>query len=260
MPSPFPGMDPWLESADVFPDLHERLVIYLSEVLNALMPPGYVATTRKLVWVDPYTRREPDVSVLGRGTPPTGAAAVATLPGLLELGEEEVSADPVEVPYLEILTDRGKRVVTAFEVLSPANKAAGSPGRTAYLDKQQEYRLGGVNIVEIDLLRAGAHTTAASRPRLEQVGGEFDYHASVRVAGPPVKRYAAPIKMTDRLPAIGIPLDRGVPPVTVDLQPLLDRAYDTGRYPELVRYDSPPEPPLTAEQAEWAAGILKGKV
>jgi len=40
MPSPFPGMDPWLEDEDVFPDLHESLCQYVREALNAAMPPG----------------------------------------------------------------------------------------------------------------------------------------------------------------------------------------------------------------------------
>jgi len=66
MPSPFPGMDPWLEDEDVFPDLHESLCQYVREALNAAMPPGYVATLKNRVWIDDELRREPDVSVFGR--------------------------------------------------------------------------------------------------------------------------------------------------------------------------------------------------
>ena len=42
-------------------------------------------------------------------------------------------------------------------------------------------------------------------------------------------------------------------------QPLLDRCYDTGRYAEEVRYDRPPDPPLTPEQQAWAEAILREK-
>ena len=63
--------------------------------------------------------------------------------------------------------------------------------------------------------------------------------------------------MGDRLPAIGIPLDPGVAPITIDLQPMIDLAYDRGRYTELFAYTEPCDPPLTAEQQAWAAGILR---
>ena len=44
MPSPFPGMDPWLERAAVFPSFHNALVIHLQEALNAVLPPLALST------------------------------------------------------------------------------------------------------------------------------------------------------------------------------------------------------------------------
>ena len=35
MPSPFPGMDPYLESPDWFPDLHDGLIFTIKAVLQA---------------------------------------------------------------------------------------------------------------------------------------------------------------------------------------------------------------------------------
>ena len=66
MPSPFPGMDPWLEDPDLFPDLHDRFILGLSDALNAAMPPGYVSITRMIVWTEKAQRRGPDVSLFGR--------------------------------------------------------------------------------------------------------------------------------------------------------------------------------------------------
>jgi hypothetical protein len=119
--------------------------------------------------------------------------------------------------------------------------------------------LAGVNLIEIDLLRSGPHVTAVSPSRLKKVAGAFDYHISVAVPHSSENYFAAAIKLADRLPAFGIPLDPDTPPVTVDLQPLLDRAYDTGRYAAELRYDRPCDPPLTAEQQAWAEGILREK-
>ena len=131
-------------------------------------------------------------------------------------------------------------------------------GRTAYLQKQYEYRAAGVNVVELDLLRGGLPTTAFPADR-RPPAGTFDYHVSVLVPGAAPYCFLAPIRLTDRLPTLPVPLDPDVPPVPVDLQGVFDRCYDGGRYPELVRYDRDPEPPLTPEQKAWADALLRAK-
>jgi hypothetical protein len=257
MPSPFPGMNPWLEGEEVFPNLHERLIIAMQDALNDSLPPGYVATSKNRVWVDDELRREPDVALFTREPPGHGGVATA-LAGLTAIGQQ-LKEDPFEEPYLEIVSTKGKRLVTAFEVISLTNKRAGEQGRKSYQEKQKEYALSSVNLVEIDLLRRGPHVTATALRRLKRAFGEFDYHVSVVVAGVDPFYHAAGMKLADRLPAIGIPLDPGVPPVTIDLQPMLDMAYDRGRYTELFSYREPCDPPLTPEQQTWAEGILREK-
>ena len=259
MPSPFPGMDPWLEDVEYFRDLHNSLITYLREALNAGLPAGYRAVSNTLVWIDEENRREPDESIFGRDRfPSTENGSLAVMPGLLAIGEDR-AVEPWEEPYLEIVSGKGKRVVTAIEIVSLSNKKPGDKGRDAYQNKQKEFRRGGVNLVEIDLLRRGPHTTAVPLARLQRKAGPFDYHVSVTVAGSPTRFYAAAFQLTDRLPTIPIPLDLEMPPITIDLQPLLDRCYDTGRYGEDVEYDQPCDPPLTPEQQSWADGILREK-
>jgi hypothetical protein len=252
-------MDPWLEDADVFPNFHERLAIAIQDALNAAMPPGYVATSRNRVWVDSELTREPDVALYGRRNPPPAEGeGKSALTGLVTIGRRRTS-DPFEEPYLEILSGKGKRPVTAVEVISLSNKRAGRKGRKSHQDKQEECALGGVNLVEIDLLRRGPHVTATPLARLRRRFGAFDYHVSVMLAGDPPTYHAAGLRLTDRLPRIGIPLDTGRPEVVIDLQPMLDQAYDRARYPELLDYTRPPDPPLTPEQQGWADTILKAK-
>src|SRR3954452_22959070 len=43
MPSPFPGMDPYLENPSIWPDVHHRLGTELSSVLNQSLPPPFYA-------------------------------------------------------------------------------------------------------------------------------------------------------------------------------------------------------------------------
>lgn len=166
--------------------------------------------------------------------------------------------DPVEERFLEIRSTEGERLVTSVEILSPTNKAGGK-GRAAYLEKQEECRQAGVGLVEIDLLRDGRHTTAVPLDRLQAQTAGFTYHVCVSARATRGRYVIAPIRLADGLPRVLVPLDPGVPPVPVDLQPLFDRCYDTGLYARQVKYDRPPDPPLTADQQAWADSVLRAK-
>ena len=43
MPSPFPGMDPYLESPEYFPGLHDKFILYIEEFLQPSLPASYFA-------------------------------------------------------------------------------------------------------------------------------------------------------------------------------------------------------------------------
>jgi hypothetical protein len=256
-------MDPWLERPAVFPSVHNSLIIYLQAALNAALPEGYVAASDSRVYVDPELRRIPDVGVFGPGNESGGGTAVAvstlTQSGLLAAATEAVS-DPVEELYLTIRSIEDERLVTAVEVVSPANKKPGEEGRISYQQKQGEFRLSRVNLVEIDLLRGGPHATAIPEARLRAVAPGCNYHVSVMVAGSPIHYFVAPISLADRLPKVPVPLDRDVEPVTIDLQAVFDRCYDEGGFARRARYDrQKPDPPLTPEQQAWAEGVLRAK-
>lgn len=261
MPSPFPGMDPWLEAPGLFPSVHSQLINRILEALNAVLPQQYIATTNRLVAVDPESNREPDVSTFGPDDRPGGFISGEPFAeaGMVAVLSERV-LEPWEQPYLEIVSDEGDRLVTALEVLSPANKTAGDAGRTAYQQKHEEFRLGNVNVVEIDLLRGGTHTTAAPLAQLRRVLPGFDYHICTTVVGRPLRHFIKPFRMSDPLPPLVVPLDPGVTPVRIELQPLFDRLYDVGRYAQWARYASRrPDPPLTLEQQAWADALLAGR-
>jgi Protein of unknown function (DUF4058) len=263
MPSPFPGMDPWLESPGVFPDIHDAMIFLLRESLNAVLPKGFRARGANRIWMDEEHHRQPDVSIVRRpdweGTT-NGAVAVEafTRGGMLDV-QATFLAEPVAEKYLEIRSTNGNLLVTAIEVLSITNKTPGEDGRGSYRQKQSEFRTGRVNLVEIDLLRGGRHTTAIPLGELRQRAAVFDYHVCVTAAGAPGHYFVAPFQLADRLPTIVIPLDGTTDPVSIDLQPLLDRAYDTGAYSDSGYLDEAPEPALKPDQQAWAEGILRSK-
>ncbi len=255
MPSPFPGMDPWLEDPNVFPDLHDSLIIYLRDAINAALPEPYVASAATRIWIDDEDQREPDVFLTGPDAPPpfVDPAQLYDGPGLMVIAPEAL---PVEEKFVEIRSTHGDRLVTSLEVLSPSNKAPGGKGREQYLDKQGRCRVAGVALVEIDLLREGRHTTAVDYDRLVRRAPNFCYHVCVSGRAVLDHYIVAAVGLADRLPRVPIPLDPGVPPIFVELQPLLDRAYDNSRYARKARYGEPPRLPLNQAETAWADDIL----
>jgi hypothetical protein len=57
-------------------------------------------------------------------------------------------------------------------------------------------------------------------------------------------------------PAFPLPLAAGDPEPAVGLGPLLHALYDCGGYDLRLSYRTEADPPLSAEDAAWAAGLL----
>lgn len=264
MPSPIPGMDPFLEDPAVFSDLHDNLIAELRNALNAQLPPPYYASSASRFWIEPSQRRVgPDVNVLrperpgsGAVSPPPVATAVARPPVVVRVPREELRET-----YLDIYAKPGnERLVTTIEVLSLTNKTTGGEGRALYLQKQREVLGSRVNLVEIDLLRGGQHTTAVPLESALAKAGPFDYHVSVCTFEEPDDFVIYPISLGERLPAVSIPLLPGDGAVSVDLQGLVDRCYDTGLYQRRVPYaERAPVPPLRPEQLAWIEQVLRAR-
>lgn len=259
MPSPFPGMDPYLEHPAIFPGLRKRLIALLGEALQEVLPAPYFAEIGERVWVEVSGRFiEPDASIVrGRGDDRGGVAAMPTrsVPVVVTVPHDERRE-----PFLEIRTtgDQGERLVTDVEILSPSHKTAGERGRELYIRKQQELLESSTHLVEIDLLRGGLHSTAVALDRLRAAVGPCDYHVSVHRSDRFEDFLIYPIRLPEPLPEVAFPLLPGDPDVPVDLQRLLDRAYDVGPYRRRIRYKgATPVPPLPVEYREWAATLLR---
>jgi hypothetical protein len=262
-------MDPYLEHPDVFPGLHDRLIAYLSEALQPLLPIPYYADMGRRAWIELSERYiDPDVNVLRSRA---GGTAEAPEPGGIATASR-TAAQPLVIhvphderrePLVEIYTGRGKdrRLVTTIEVLSPSNKTPGERGRDLYLKKQDEILQSKVHLVEIDLLRGGEHTTAVPRDRLVAKAGSFDYHVCVHQFDNLEDYFVYPIQLPDALPTVNIPLLPGDGQVPVDLQAVFTRSYDTGPYTREIEYrQDRPTPPLEPQRAHWAMQVLESHV
>lgn len=268
MACPFPGMDPYLEHPEYFQELHNRLIVYLQDALQPLLPEPFYARSSRRIWIEEDARHvEPDVDVLvhARHDPrsqPSGAS-VATLAGThpVLLTAPQLPDEEHYESYLEVYSGRSseKRLVTSVEILSLFNKRPGSQGRNLFLAKQREMRAAGVNLIEIDLLRGGTHTTAVPAGLLRSQCGEFDYHVCVQKADQPRDYFVYAFTLAAPLPRIAIPLLPGVEMPVVDLQAVFTNCYNSAGYERELDYSADTVvPPLAAEQRTWAAQLLAG--
>ena len=258
MKSPFPGMDPYLEAH--WGDVHTTLIVYARNQLNAQLPDDLQARVEEDVAVtegDEKTRTVyPDVSVVEKPGVPLGEAAGAAV-SVAEPIVVTVEDEPRTLRHLEIVdTSDGGRVVTAIELLSPANKV-GSTGQLTYIRRQREYLDARVNLVEIDLIRAGNYVLAIPEDRLPPAC-RTPYLACIRRATRRNEAELYPMPLRQALPNLPVPLRPTDKDVVLRLQPLLDDCYRDGRYQRL-NYRPDPVPRLGEADARWADAILKEK-
>jgi hypothetical protein len=264
MPSPFPGMDPYLEDRDIYPDFHDRFVTYLAEVAQPALPDPYLSGIGQRAWIEVSERYvEPDVEVFrsprqavvesGGGT--SVSTHTASEPIVIHVPHDEHREPFVEI-YIGRRNDR--RLVTVIELLSRTNKSPGEHGRDLYVRKQREVLDSKVKLVEIDLLRAGLHTTAVPELRLRRKVPRFDYHVCIHRFDNLEDFFVHPVQLEEPLPTIQVPLLPEDGSVAINLQAVFDRCYDAGPYSREIDYQQDqPDPPFTADQSTWFRELMK---
>lgn len=263
MPSPFPGMDPYLERPELCGGVHDTFIAELRREIRLQLPPTYFAELGSRIWIEESKRSLlPDVNVhANAGSRRPGGesgSTVAVLESSTEVEPLTVEFEEHKESFLEIRHGAdGVRLVTAIELLSTTNKAPGGDGRTQYLQKQAEMRRSDVNFIEIDLLRGGLKSTLAPEHVLRTPEGECSYHIVLRAAERRFQQDVWRIQLWNRLPVLRVPLLPGDGILAVPLQPVFDRCYDLGRYAMRVDYSVPPPlPPLRPHEAEFVSRLL----
>jgi len=258
MPSPFPGMDPYLEQ--YWLDVHHRLITYASDMLQTRLPSGLRARVQERVFVETEERRGrilyPDVHVVEMPTPGSRRKVEEGI-AVAEPLVVHVEHEPIRQGFIEIIeSGSGGRVVTLIEFLSPSNKVSGD-GQSLYLRKREEIMAAGANMVEIDLTRTGERILFV-RPERLPLSHRTTYQICVwRATRPEVcEVYRAPLE--EPLPAIRVPLRKDDRDVPLEIQPLIDQSYEKGAYDDL-DYTADPSPPLSEPEAAWAREVLRSK-
>lgn len=253
-------MDPYLERT--WSDVHTSLMVHLRNQLGRQLPAGLQALVQEAVRIEGVAggdslRIAPDVSVIEREAWDSPAESETEGEGGVAIAEPVVIPAPAfterNIEIIDIAS--GNRVVTAVEVLSPANKSS-EAGKQRYLKKQVSYLESDTNLVEIDLLRSGDYVLAA--PLTGALDGKREtYMASVfRARSNGFEVY--PISLREPLPAFRVPLRAGDRDVIINLQAAIAAAYSDGQYRRYIDYSKPPVPRFDPEDAAWALGLVSG--
>lgn len=252
MPSPFPGMDPFIESQR-WKGFHTRFITTIAECLEPFLRPRYVVDVEdNLYLATPAGGRirslTPDASVFQRDgwlDTASGSVSVTAQPALLTMPQ----AEPIEEHCLVLRARGHDQAVTVIELLSPTNKSSAS-GRAEYLAKRAALVRSDVNIVEIDLLRGGQRL-----PTIEPLpAGDHFTFVSRAVRRPQVEVYAWLLEAG--LPTIPIPLAEGDPDVPLELLDAFNRTYDRAGFSYALDYGAGLEPPIEPARVAWLASCL----
>ncbi len=250
MPSPFPGMDPYLEG-EFWTGFHAELVIEIKRQLIPSLQPRYYPFVEKYqvktLVSDLGVAMEPDIAVSrvskasmvkAKRSPASGAVSM-TLPLTVSVPQNRI-----------VIKDIARRtLVTVIEILSPGNKA--NPGRQRYLRKRDRILASSVHLIEIDLLRGG------KRPPMVEPYPESAYTVIVSRANLRPQSEVWPIPLDSPLPTIPIPLLPGDADASLRLQDAFSHAYDLGSFKQIIHYQQPPDRPLNEKQTEWTDNLLR---
>lgn len=256
MPSPFPGVDPYLENLDLWPEVHHRLITAIAIAIAPSIRPKYrVAIEKRTYFSEPeesLTVTIPDVSVYS--TPSVANPASSTT--MLQKSSEPITVNlpmPEETRegYLEIREVGTGDVITVIEIISPKNKRSGK-GRETYERKRQKVLLSSTHLIEIDLLRRGK-----PMPVQGKIQGDYRILVSREERRPRAHLYAFTVR--EEIPSFPLPLQSGETSVQVELQTLFSDVYDQAGFDLAVDYTQPSEPPLKGENAVWADALLREK-
>jgi hypothetical protein len=255
MEPPFPAMDPYLEASSIWPDVHHRLIAAICDQILLTLNPRYTAIITPYVAfesieITPIRMAVPDIAITERDFPSVSSGAVAIAPAPLT-GTATMEI-PTRYGRLEIRTVDDQALVTAIELLSPANKRPGAEGYDAYIHKRREFFRSEAHLLEIDLLRGGC------RPPLATPLPDAPYFIflSRSERRPYVEIW--PLTLREPIPTVPVPLLRPDPDVPLDLTQALGRIYRNARYERRIDYrKSPPPPELSADDAAWVDARLR---
>ena len=271
--NPFPGMNPYLETPALWPNVHTSIIVGLRNFLAPRLRPEYSVGIEERVHISAELGgngsgdgsagiRIPDAVVLAAAAAPSSAGTPsAGNPRRFPAPERSKDAIAVQLPatdlfkqrYLEVRRANNRQVVAIIELLSPTN--TDGYGHQEYLAKRAAVLSSPAHLVEIDLLRASQ--------RLPVLGDVPDAHYRILVANarrtePVADLY--PFGIRQPIPDFVLPLAQADEGIAVNLNGVVNQVYAEGSYDLDIDYkQAPPEPPLSDDDRRWLDALLRAQ-
>ena len=265
MPSPFPGMNPYLEYPVFWSSFHTRLMVAIADTMAPILRPNnyYIEVETRT-----YNEQEdgedededllvgiPDAAVLSASSSKQPRDTVLSDTGTTLT---QSRPQPITLPmpttvkerYLEVREAGTDAVITVIEVLSPKKKKRGK-GRVAY-ERKRSRILGSLsNLIEIDLLRGN--------PPMTMLGSVQPTHYRIVVSRseqrPTADLYG--FNLQEPIPSFPLPLKPENQEPTVDLQEIVHGVCDRAGYDARIDYRQPvPAPALAKVDQQWMNELL----
>ena len=259
MPSPFPGMNPYLENPALWSGVHHWLINAIARSLGPQLRPKYIVAVEERIYETSGEESvlvgiPDDVVVQSSSTaPPLTQSNVAIAPPATQPITVIIPMpETIRQGYLEVRKVGTEEVITAIELLSPINKKSGT-GRQKYETKRQKILGSFTNLIEIDLLRQGNPMPICSN------GIHSHYRILVSRSDTRPKADLYVFNLQDVIPSFPIPLPSEEREPLLDLQKLLNEIYDLGSYDLRLDYNREPVPSLSKTDAAWADRLLVEK-
>lgn len=255
MPAMFPGMNPYLEHPDLWPEIHPQLISELARLLQKDVSERYSVLMRQRV----YRVSGEDSLVVGQlahdipkrssETSSSSHSAQQPMPTYIAVPQT------IKEDYIEIVDCQIGRTVTIIEVLTPQKKRPGR-GRESYEQRCEAIFGSDTHFVEIDLLR-GWEPISAYAP------SDIDYRVLVSRSDQRPKADLYAWQVNAPIPPLMLPLNCSQDDAdaqaycTVDLKRALDQACIKSACNSLIDYERAPIPPLPPEANQWLTALLE---
>ncbi len=257
MPSPFPGMDPYLEAPEIWRGFHHAVAEEIRAQLNAVLSPRYYAdvevhTVLEEVGVATTKTLYPDAAVLETGVSVSTTTATVAIPAA-PIQRLAVLPEEHKMRTVQVRTTAADTLVTALEIVSPVNKRG--LGLDLYRAKRKSLLQTDVHLIEIDLLRGG------ERPGWEvkepPLVCEYIVLVNRAFRGDIRRSEIWPVALHEPLPLCPVPLLPPDPDVPLALGEVLASVYQRAAYARRIDYTMPvPPPPLRPDMQRWWAAHL----
>ncbi len=237
-----------------WPSFHADHTTYITQFLNAKLPPMYIARTEESLQIrvqddlfgpPRVSAPEPDITIYQRTSTQTGGMsdAAAATPVALAIDETlDLTEDFLRAVVIREVSqnERWGQVVTLIELLSPTNKP-GHVGYELYRRKRNEFLYSNLPLIELDYLHESP-PPLLNYPVYPYEANSHPYHIFVNDPRPTLETgqvLAYRFDVDQPFPQVTIPLS-GDDTLQFDFGAIYQHTFSVGRWGESLNYSAPP--------------------